>query len=99
MFEDHSDIMRDIAIEGKLLDQTQADEIWESHATTGKSFADSLVDANLADRPSLLQAIADHLGVQFYSAIPRIRMIFPKFSNQPKPTSTPWSQWLMRPVN
>ena len=70
MFEDHSDIMRDIAIEGKLLDQTQADEIWESHATTGKSFADSLVDANLADRPSLLQAIADHLGVQFYSAIP-----------------------------
>jgi type IV pilus assembly protein PilB len=70
MFEDHSDIMRDISIEGKLLDQTQADEIWESHATTGKSFADSLVDANLADRPSLLQAIADHLGVQFYSAIP-----------------------------
>ena len=70
MFEDHSDIMRDIAIEGKLLDQTQADEIWESHTTTGKSFADSLVDANLADRPSLLQAIADHLGVQFYSAIP-----------------------------
>ena len=70
MFEDHSDIMRDIAIEGKLLDQTQADEIWESHATTGKSFADSLVDANLADRPSLPQAIADHLGVQFYSAIP-----------------------------
>jgi len=70
MFEDHSDIMRDIAIEGKLLDQTQADEIWESHATTGKSFADSLVDANLADRPTLLQAIADHLGVQFYSAVP-----------------------------
>ena len=70
MFEDHSDIMRDIAIESKLLDQTQADEIWESHATTGKSFADSLVDANLADRPSLLQAIADHLGVQFYSAVP-----------------------------
>lgn len=70
MFEDHSDILRDIAIEGKLVDATQADEIWESHATTGKSFADSLIDANLADRPTLLQAIADHLGVQFYSAIP-----------------------------
>lgn len=70
MFEDHSDILRDIAIEGKLVDPTQADEIWESHATTGKSFADSLIDANLADRPSLLQAIADHLGVQFYSAVP-----------------------------
>ena len=70
MFEDHSDILRDIAIEGKLVDATQADEIWESHATTGKSFADSLIDTNLADRPTLLQAIADHLGVQFYSAIP-----------------------------
>jgi type II secretory pathway predicted ATPase ExeA len=28
------------------------------------------IDANLADRPTLLQAIADHLGVQFYSAVP-----------------------------
>ncbi len=70
MFEDHSDIIRDIAIEVGLLNQTQADEIWESHTTTGKSFADSLVDAGLADRPAILQAIADHLGVQYYSAIP-----------------------------
>lgn len=70
MFEDHSDIIREIAIEGKLVDQVQADEIWESHATTGKSFADSLIDANLTDRPSLLQAIADHLAVQFYSVVP-----------------------------
>ncbi len=70
MFEDHSDIIRDIAIEAGLLNQTQADEIWESHTTTGKSFADSLVDAGLADRPAILQAIADHLGVQYYSAVP-----------------------------
>ncbi len=70
MFEDHSDIIRDIAIEVGLLNQTQADEMWESHTTTGKSFADSLVDAGLADRPAILQAIADHLGVQYYSAIP-----------------------------
>ena len=48
----------------------QAEEIWESHATTGKSFCDSLVDAGLADRPTILQAIADHLQVQFYSAVP-----------------------------
>ena len=48
----------------------QAEEIWESHATTGKSFSDSLVDAGLADRPTILQAIADHLHVQYYSAVP-----------------------------
>ena len=52
------------------MDQTQAEEIWESHATTGKSFADSLIDAGLADRPALLQAVADHLHVQYYSVVP-----------------------------
>jgi len=70
MFEDHSDVMRDIALEAGLVDQTQSDELWESHATTGKSFADSLIDAGLADRPTLLQAVADHLQVQYYSVIP-----------------------------
>jgi type IV pilus assembly protein PilB len=70
MFDDHSDIIREIALEAGLVDQTQADEIWESHASTGKSFADSLVDAGLADRPGLLQAVADHLHVQYYSVVP-----------------------------
>jgi type IV pilus assembly protein PilB len=70
MFDDHSDVIRDIALEAGLVTPAQAEEIWESHATTGKSFCDSLVDAGLADRPTLLQAIADHLQVQFYSAVP-----------------------------
>ncbi|NBX02012.1 type II/IV secretion system protein [bacterium] len=70
MFDDHSDLIRDIVLEAGLINQTQADEIWESHASTGKSFADGLMDAGLADRPSILQAIADHLGVQYYSVIP-----------------------------
>jgi len=70
MFEDHSDVIRDIALEAGLVTPAQAEEIWESHATTGKSFSDSLVDAGLADRPTILQAIADHLQVQFYSAVP-----------------------------
>ena len=70
MFDDHSDVIRDIALEAGLVDQNQSDEIWESHATTGKSYADSLVDAGLADRPTILQAIADHLQVQYYSTIP-----------------------------
>ena len=70
MFDDHSDVIRDIALEAGLVTPAQAEEIWESHATTGKSFCDSLVDAGLADRPTILQAIADHLQVQFYSAVP-----------------------------
>ncbi len=70
MFEDHSDIIRDIALEAGLVDAAQAGELWESHATTGKSFADALLDSGMADRPTLLQAIADHLQVQFYSAVP-----------------------------
>jgi type IV pilus assembly protein PilB len=70
MFDDHSDLIREIALEAGLADQTQSDEIWESHATTGKSFADSLIDAGLADRPAILQAIADHLHVQYYSVVP-----------------------------
>ncbi len=70
MFDDHSDVIRDIALEAGLVTPAQAEEIWESHATTGKSFSDSLVDAGLADRPTILQAIADHLHVQYYSAVP-----------------------------
>jgi len=63
-------VIRDIALEAGLVTPAQAEEIWESHATTGKSFSDSLVDAGLADRPTILQAIADHLQVQYYSAVP-----------------------------
>ncbi len=70
MFDDHSDLIRDIALEAGLVTPAQAEEIWESHATTGKSFSDSLVDAGLADRPTILQAIADYLHVQYYSAVP-----------------------------
>jgi type IV pilus assembly protein PilB len=83
MFDDHSDLLREIALEAGLVDQTQADEIWESHATTGKSFAASLIDAGLADRPAILQAVADHLHVQYYSVVPAepdaevIRMLKP----------------------
>ena len=70
MFDDHSDVIRDIALEAGLLLPAQATEVWESHASTGKSFGESLVDAGYADRATILQAVADHLGVAFYSAVP-----------------------------
>ena len=70
MFDDHSDIIRDIALEAGIVTPAQADEIWESHSLTGKSFTEGLVDAGLADRPTILQTVADHLHVQFYSVVP-----------------------------
>jgi type IV pilus assembly protein PilB len=70
MFDDHSDVIRDIALEAGLVTPAQAEEVWESTATTGKSFADSLVDAGFAERGAILQAIADHLGASYYAAVP-----------------------------
>ena len=70
MFDDHSDVIRDIALEGGLVTPAQAEEVWESTSTTGKSFFDSLVDAGFAERGAILQAIADHLGAAYYAAVP-----------------------------
>ena len=70
MFDDHSDVIRDIALEAGLVTPAQAEEVWESTATTGKSFGDSLVDAGFAERGAILQAIADHLGSPYYSVVP-----------------------------
>jgi type IV pilus assembly protein PilB len=70
MFDDQSDVIRDIALEARLVTPAQAEEVWESTATTGKSFVDSLVDSGFAERGAILQAIADHLGSPYYSAVP-----------------------------
>ena len=70
MFDDHSDVIRDIALEAGLVTPAQAEEVWESTTTTGKSFGDSLVDAGYAERGAILQAIADHLCSPYYSTVP-----------------------------
>ena len=70
MFDDHSDVIRDIALEAGLVTPAQAEEVWESTTSTGKSFGESLVDAGYAERGAILQAIADHLGAPYYSTVP-----------------------------
>lgn len=70
MFDDHSDSIRDLALEFQLVNEAQAAEIWESHLSNGKPFADLLLDAGLTDRSTLLQAVADSLGVPYYATIP-----------------------------
>ncbi|MFZ9201564.1 MAG: GspE/PulE family protein [Opitutales bacterium] len=70
MFDDHSDSIREVAREFHLADEIQSEELWENHIQNGKSFADLLIDTGLTDKPSLLQAVADHLGVPYYAAVP-----------------------------
>jgi len=70
MFDDHSDSIRDLALEFHLANEAQSAEVWESHLSTGKAFADLLLDSGLTDRETLLQAVADSLGVPFYASIP-----------------------------
>ncbi len=70
MFDDHSDSIRDLALEFQLVTEAQATEIWENHLSNGKPFADLLLDAGMTDRSTLLQAIADSLGVPYYATIP-----------------------------
>lgn len=70
MFDDHSDSIRDLALEFQLVTEAQAADIWENHLSNGKPFADLLLDTGMTDRGTLLQAIADSLGVPYYAAIP-----------------------------
>lgn len=70
MFDDHSDSIRDLALEFQLVNEAQATEIWENHLSSGKPFADLLLDAGMTDRSTLLQTIADSLGVPYYPTIP-----------------------------
>ena len=65
MFEDHNDTLRDIVAHAGLIPAAQLDELWEAHMNTGKSFADTLVDSGLADRASVLEAVAAHLGTEY----------------------------------
>ncbi len=70
MFEDHNETIRDIVTEANLLDEAQVQEIWDAHMQTGKSFADSLTDSGLVERPMLLEAMARHLNTEFVPVAP-----------------------------
>jgi len=70
MFDDHSDSLREIARSHHLVTDEQDAELWENHLSSGKSYADLLLDSGIADRPGILQAVADALGVPFYAAVP-----------------------------
>jgi type IV pilus assembly protein PilB len=70
MFDDHSDSLREIARSHHLVTDEQDAELWQNHLSSGKSYADLLLDSGIADRPGVLQAVADALGVPFYAVVP-----------------------------
>ncbi|MFP4166077.1 MAG: GspE/PulE family protein [Opitutales bacterium] len=72
MFEDHNDTIYDIIKSADLLDESQLDEINQTHLTTGKSLADAMVDAGLVERTAILSAVADYLGYEYVGAPPSV---------------------------
>ncbi|ADE54466.1 GspE/PulE family protein [Coraliomargarita akajimensis] len=65
MFEDHNDTIFEIIKSTELLDDSQLNELNESHLHTGKSLADAVVDSGLVERSAILSAVADYLGYEY----------------------------------
>jgi type II secretory ATPase GspE/PulE/Tfp pilus assembly ATPase PilB-like protein len=70
MFDDHSDVIRDIALEAALVTPAQAEEVWESISSTGSPSPTASSTPASPSAGAILQAIADHLGSPYYSAVP-----------------------------
>lgn len=65
MFEDHNNTIYDVVLTSGLLSKEQLDELNETHISTGKSLADSIVDSGLIEKQQLLEAIAKDLDYEF----------------------------------
>ncbi len=64
MFEDNNSTIYEILKEKKVLSVAQLDDLKETHLSTGKSFADVVIDSGLVSKDDLLKAIADYLGYE-----------------------------------
>lgn len=71
MFEDHNSTIFDIVAASKLITRAQLEELNETHLSTGKSLADTIVDSGLIERQTLLELAADYLKYE-YQPIPPI---------------------------
>lgn len=70
MFEDHNDTIFEIIKSSELLDDSQLDEINESHLQTGKPLAEAVIDSGLVERRQILSLIADYLGLECADSTP-----------------------------
>ena len=70
MFEDHNDTIFEIIKSSELLDDSQLDEINESHLQTGKPLAEAVIDSGLVERGQILSLVADYLGLECADSTP-----------------------------
>lgn len=70
MFESHSQAILDICREKKLIDEATLRDLNQEHKATGKPAATLLVELGLVEKPKLLAAIAESLGLRYLSDVP-----------------------------
>jgi type IV pilus assembly protein PilB len=70
MFEGNDGIIFEAVSGCRLVDRARLAQLADAPGPSASSLADRLVDAGLLDRPSLLRAIAAHLGAGYTEALP-----------------------------
>jgi type IV pilus assembly protein PilB len=65
MFESEAAVLTELLRERSLVSDAQLAEIIEEHDRTGKSFSQIIIDFGLMTEMELLQAVADHLNLEF----------------------------------
>lgn len=71
MFEDHNSTIFDIVVSAGLISRAQLEELNETHLSTGKSLADTIVDSGLVEKQKILELAADYLKYE-YQPIPPV---------------------------
>jgi len=70
MFEDHNSAIVDILQKSSQFNAAQLDELQQTAQTTGKSLADTVIDANLVEKPALLKMVAEFLQMEYMGEVP-----------------------------
>jgi type IV pilus assembly protein PilB len=65
MYESEADILAELLRERSLVSDAQLADIKEEHERTGKPFSQIIVDFGLMTEEQLLQAVAEHLSLEF----------------------------------
>lgn len=72
MFEEHSTTLYAILSQDKALDQRKIDAAYKTHTTSGRPFAEVLMDSLLINRENLLERIARSLGYDYLPVTPKV---------------------------
>ena len=70
MFEGHDHVIQDLLADRRLSDPARWERARAEHTATGKSLATALVEHGVVDKPTLLRAVARHLGWNYAAELP-----------------------------